>query len=551
MAMHGSRQRQRVGTHRVLAAGLVLAALGSTWSCRSDAPRGPAQVSDEPSTEPAAAPVPTVTRPADDCGWIPAAEVEKIVGPLAGPPKATADGCVYPLVKDSATLAREERARVVQAKFDSLQKKLERAFGPSTISEEDKERLDRALPQDPAVTIDLVENVDIGTQRATGAVVERFVKEALGTRAAGEPAADSQTPPPPAEDGWDASGSGYAPFRTGHVGVLVLSEGGQVSREQKARLAALARDRIPDLPFASERGAAGAGTSGDPDPCGLLTGSEAEAVLGKLVVPPYRSQEDTPLAEPGGKSCAYFTAGHHALVLTPTWEYGGTVVEAIRGVGGLMSGVAPELRDEAADTLDGPWEEAGSDLTGGLYFLKGERVLLVHHLASSTDYDGAVRLARTAMERLAAGAAAGQRAAAERDAHRGPCPSPGGLGTAAGFDLTFTRVMGASDGWMTCMYELTGRYRGTFLTFAVQPASHANRIFAEVRRTAKALKGAGAEADRIALGDGGWAYGSGSRSQAAALVRGRLYTAEIAHIGLEGIGDQKDAMVRVLEAASR
>lgn len=549
--MHRSQRRQRVGTHSALAAGIVLAALGGTWGCGNDSPRLPDQVADGRSAEPAARPVQTVTPPADDCGWLPAAEVERVVGPLAGPPKVTADGCVYPLMKDSATLAREQQARVVQAKFDSLQKKLEATFGPAAISEQEAERFDGALRQEPAVILDVVENVDINTERATGAVVGRFVKEALGNAAGGPADGGSEaSPPPPVEDGWDRSGSGYAPFRTGHLGVLVRSEGGQVSHEQKARLAALVRDRIPDLPFASARGTTGLGTTGDRDPCGLLAASEAETVLGKLVVPPYRSQEDTPLAEAGGTSCAYLTAGHHALVLSPTWEYGGTVVDAIRGVGGLMSGVVPELRDEAADTLDGPWDEAGSDLTGGLYFLKGERVLVVHHVASSTDHDGAVRLARIAMERLAA-APGGQRAAAERDTRRGPCPAPADLGAAGGFELTFTQVMGASGGWMTCMYELTGRYRGTFLTLAVQPASHADRIFAEVQRTAKVLKGAEAEADRIALGDGGWAYGSGNRSEAAALVRGRLYTAEIQHGGLSGIGDQKDAMVRVLEAASR
>ena len=548
--MHKSRRRQRVGTHSVLAAGVVLAALGSMWSCGNDAPPIPDQA-DRPSTAPAARPIQTVTRPADACGWLPAAEIENVVGPLAGPPKATADGCVYPLVKNSATLAREKQAQAVQAKFDSLQKKLERTFGPSTLSKEEMDRLDRALPGDPTVTIDVVENVDIGTERAAGAAVERFAKEAIGGAPAAGRAGKGSEELPPAGDGWDRPGSGYAPFRTGHLGVLVLSDGGQVSREQKARLAALVRERIPDLPFADEREAAGAGRASEPDPCGLLTANEAEAVLGKLIVPPYRAHEETPLAEAGGKSCAYFTAGHHALVLTPTWEYGGTAVEAIRGVGGLVSGVVPELRDEAADTLDGPWDEAGSDLTGGLYFLQGERLLVVHHLASSTSYAGAVQLARTAMERLAATPAAGQRAAAEREAHRGPCPAPGALGDAAGFGLTFTQVVGASGGWMTCMYELTGRYRGTFLTLAVQPASHADRIFAQMQRTAKALKGADAEADRITLGDGGWAYGSGSRSQAAALVRGRLYTAEIAHLGLEGIGDQKDAMIHVLEAASR
>jgi hypothetical protein len=103
-----------------------------------------------------------------------------------------------------------------------------------------------------------------------------------------------------------------------------------------------------------------------------------------------------------GKSCSYFTAGHHALVLTPTWEYGGTAFDAMRGVGGLIERVAPGLHDDAADTLDtGPWEDAAGDpATGQLYFLKGDRALELGFQVSSTDFDGAVRLARIAVGRL-------------------------------------------------------------------------------------------------------------------------------------------------------
>lgn len=498
--MRRSPRRQLTGMHSAVASGFALASL---LGCGSDAPRPPDRAKSHaeatrPGPEEAAGAavrsVPTVTRPADDCGWISAAEVEQIVGPLAGPPRATGDGCVYPLVKDSTTLAREERAR-------ALQKKLEQAFGPSTLPKPDS--------QEVAVVIDVAENVNPGT--------------------------------------------GLDPSRAGHLGVWVRSEGSQVSPEQRARIAALVRDSIPDLPFAYPSDPdtpANGGSPKDRDPCGLLTPSEAEAVLGKLLVPPYHSHEDTPLAQPGGKSCAYFTSGHRALVLTPTWEYGGQVVDAIRSIGGIV-GLVVQADEEAADTLDGPWDEAGSDpMTGSLYFLKGERVLVIHHLASAAGYEGAVRLARTALERLGDGTDE-RRAAAKRDAGGSPCPSPSDLGTAAGFELTFTQALGVADPWMTCQYELAGRYRGTFLKLTVQPRSHADRLFAQVQRTAKARKGKDAGADRIALGDGGWAYGSGRRSQAAAIVRGRLYTADLEYSGLGSIGDQKEAMVRVLEAASR
>jgi len=145
----------------------------------------------------------------------------------------------------------------------------------------------------------------------------------------------------------------------------------------------------------------GAGT--ERDPCSLLAAAEAEAVLGKLVVPPYRAQGGSYLAHEEGPSCAYFTTGHRALVLTPTWEYGGMEVEAIRGVGGLIGQIAPSLLESAADTLDEEWEEVGADATTGeLYFLQGERLLKVGYLASSTDANGAVKLARLAMRRLSA-----------------------------------------------------------------------------------------------------------------------------------------------------
>jgi hypothetical protein len=210
--------------------------------------------------------------------------------------------------------------------------------------------------------------------------------------------AASPVPPPP---GWDRSNDPPSPSffgQVGHVTVGVRVREAQVTREQSVAIADRVRDAIPDLPFAAERPANDVG----PDPCVLLKVDEAEAVLGKLVVPPYRSDEGTPLATEKGKSCSYFTAGHHVLVLTPTWEYGGMTFDATRSIGALIERVAPVLHDGAADTLDtGPWEDAAGDpATGQLAFLKGDRALELGFLVSSTDFDGAVRLARIAVGRL-------------------------------------------------------------------------------------------------------------------------------------------------------
>ena len=165
--------------------------------------------------------------------------------------------------------------------------------------------------------------------------------------------------------------------------IAVRVQAAEVTREQTTALANRIRDKIPDLPFPSER----TGAPASPDPCVLVTVQEVEAVVGKLVVPPFRSDEGKPLAMENGASCTYYTAGHHALVLTPTWSYGGSAFEAMRGVGRMLEGIAPTLHNDAADTLDtGPWEDAAGDpATGSLYFLKGDRALEVHYLVSTTD----------------------------------------------------------------------------------------------------------------------------------------------------------------------
>ena len=59
-------------------------------------------------------------------------------------------------------------------------------------------------------------------------------------------------------------------------------------------------------------------------------------------------------------------------------------------------------RAEAADTLDGPWDDVTLGLDGNLAFLKGDRLLELKFATSSTDEAGAMTLAWIALGRLAA-----------------------------------------------------------------------------------------------------------------------------------------------------
>ena len=70
-------------------------------------PKGPEQPS-----------VPTAKEPSDPCAWIPASEVEAIVGKLAAPPKRE-DGCLYTMVMPESVSARRQQMVEQQEKLQA------------------------------------------------------------------------------------------------------------------------------------------------------------------------------------------------------------------------------------------------------------------------------------------------------------------------------------------------------------------------------------------------------------------------------------------------
>jgi hypothetical protein len=373
----------------------AVVALAGIWGCGGDGPR-PVHGRESPDT-PAHAAVPTATRPADACGWIPASEVEQLVGPLAGPPVPAGRDCRYPLKVSDSLRAQMRKIRDLDQQF---------AGRPGAGTD----------PDSVAVLVGVDLSGDVHAERATGMageILAGWLGPDSGTPETSEDTAEDSIPAaraqPPA--GWDVAGStlGWPGFqgRVGHVSVTVYAEEmvGMVPREKMAQLATRVRDRIPDLPFATDQQRPDpviVSNAASPDPCSILTRAEAEAILGKLAVAPYRSAEESPLAYGGGRSCSYYTAGHHAFVLTPWWNYGKSAFSPVRGIGGLVRSVVPDREAEAADTLEGPWDEAAVDLDGAHFFLTDNRLLRVGYATSSTDAAGAVRLARIAVARLAA-----------------------------------------------------------------------------------------------------------------------------------------------------
>jgi hypothetical protein len=87
-------------------------------------------------------------------------------------------------------------------------------------------------------------------------------------------------------------------------------------------------------------------------------------------------------------------------VIHPTWSQAKVLFPMLAGMRQTFEAKtgAPSA---ASDTLEGPWDQAGSSLAGTLYFLKGDRMLAVSYRNSRADLKGAVKLASEAVTRLA------------------------------------------------------------------------------------------------------------------------------------------------------
>jgi hypothetical protein len=368
--------------------GILAVIIVFAQACGGGAPEAgsPNTGASEPAEAPKAAQVTvrTAEEPSDPCAWIPVAEVEAVVGKLVEPP-SKADGCRYVLtIPEDIAAKRQEHAQRIAAFEARFKTEVPTYHGPMANFQSN--------PKSYAVSVSVDVLGDMAGEIGLNAGLAHLARE-MGGR-------PTKSAPP---EGWDSvSGLPYGfSGRLGHVRVSVQGQAPDVPREVMEKLAAAVRDRIPDLPFKAENPyqVIQLGAS-DKNPCDLLTRAEAEAVLGPLVVEPYRaSSQHPPLALAEGHGCAYYTKGHRVFVLVPEWNDGEQTFKLETGIGSLMSQVLPE----EMVVFKGPWEQASiSSGTGALLFLKGDSLLTVHYRISSTDRRGAVKLAAAAMRRLVA-----------------------------------------------------------------------------------------------------------------------------------------------------
>ena len=100
-----------------------------------------------------------------------------------------------------------------------------------------------------------------------------------------------------------------------------------------------------------------------------------------------------------------------------------------------------------------------------------------------------------------------------------------------------------------CAYQAV-ESQGVFVSLIVQPVGGDEDPIASVKSGPKALLGAQAEADSVAIGDGGYAYGSDTKSEAAVKKGNRVYHADVT-ASAGSAGDKKAAVIELLRQIVR
>ena len=142
-----------------------------------------------------------------------------------------------------------------------------------------------------------------------------------------------------------------------------------------------------------------------PDPCGYLTGSEAEQFVGKLKSPPYRATDDG-VADVQGDHCMYQGADGRQFTVDPHRNSGaGKIIQGIpNAMGGALEkagagNMAATAHRVMADTK-GPWDEATWIPGGSLFVTKGDMEAGVDVSGSSGQQKEAVAIATLVVPRF-------------------------------------------------------------------------------------------------------------------------------------------------------
>jgi hypothetical protein len=145
-----------------------------------------------------------------------------------------------------------------------------------------------------------------------------------------------------------------------------------------------------------------------PDPCTLLSATEAAAYVGALTTPPFRANDDG-AADAAGDACTYRGTGARQLVIVRTGEgsaAAGAIVNQVPNIvgGAVQKAGAGDLAAAAhrviADVPNGPWDKANWIPGGTLFVTKGDAGANIDVSGTGGKEDDAIAIARLIVPRF-------------------------------------------------------------------------------------------------------------------------------------------------------
>lgn len=129
------------------------------------------------------------------------------------------------------------------------------------------------------------------------------------------------------------------------------------------------------------------------------------------------------------------------------------------------------------------------------------------------------------------------------------CVSAADVKEALGFEVRdLTRGMKRYGPLASCGYAAAddNAMPGVTVQFTIEPASEAEARFNDMRSSVTTARGKPTEPDPVALGEKGMAYRTSSRTMAAAVKGGQLYSVDLHYGAMANFGDKQEGIVTLL-----
>ena len=159
----------------------------------------------------------------------------------------------------------------------------------------------------------------------------------------------------------------------------------------------------------SSVGLAACSTAQTPDPCALLSASDALPYVGPLTSPPYRTSDGA--ADARGDQCMYRGKDGRQITVAPDFSGGGaTAGSSVQNAAGIVGGALNKASGSGAgDTMAhrvvkaeiaGPWDKATWIPGGSLFASKGTRSVQIDVSGASGKEADALALAKIIVPRF-------------------------------------------------------------------------------------------------------------------------------------------------------